>query len=73
MRMYKGNAHWLFQQLERNYVEIYGTKKGMLSYLDFKTKIENGSEFFFAGSSYKLEETLSSTGIPNFKNDTFSL
>jgi len=73
MRMYRGNAHWLFQQLERNYVEIYRSKKGMLSYADFKIKVENGSEFFFAGSSYKLAENLTSTGIPNFKNDTFSL
>ena len=71
--MYRGNTHWLFQQLERNYVEIYGSKKGMLSYLDFKTKVENGSEFFFAGSSYKLAETFSSTDFQNFKNDTFSI
>jgi len=71
--MYRGNAHWLFQQLERNYVEIYRSKKGMLSYADFKTKVENGSEFFFAGSSYKLAENLTSTGIPNFTNDTFSI
>ena len=39
----------------------------------FKTKVENGSEFWFAGSSYKLSENYSSTGIPNFKNDTFSI
>jgi hypothetical protein len=69
--MYRGNAHWLFQQLEKNYVEIYRNKTGMISYLDFKTKLENGSEFWFAGSSYALSENLNSTGIPNFKNDTF--
>ena len=45
---------------------------GMLPYSDFKTKLENGSEFWFAGSSYKLSE-IPSTGIPNFKNDTFSI
>jgi hypothetical protein len=72
MRLYRGNAHWLFQQLKRNYVEIYRNDIGMLSYSDFKTKLENGSEFWFAGSSYKLSE-ISSTGIPNFKNDTFSI
>ena len=71
--MYRGNAHWLYQQLKRNYVDIYRNEKGMLPYLDFKTKLENGSEFWFAGSSYKLTENLTSTGIPNFKNDTFSI
>jgi hypothetical protein len=73
MRLYRGNAHWLYQQLKRNYIEIYKNEKGMLPYSDFKTKIENGSEFWFAGSSYKQSENLTSTGIPNFKNDTFSI
>jgi len=73
MRLYRGNAHWLFQQLERNYVDIYRSKEGMLSYADFKTKVENGSEFWFAGSSYKLADNLTLTGIPNFKNDTSTL
>ena len=73
MRLYRGNAHWLYQQLKRNYIEVYKNDKGMLPYSDFKTKIENGSEFWFAGSSYKLAENLTSTGIPNFKNDTFSI
>jgi hypothetical protein len=73
MRLYRGNAHWLYQQLKRNYIEVYKNEKGMLPYSDFKTKIENGSEFWFAGSSYKLAENLTSTGIPNFKNDTFSI
>jgi hypothetical protein len=72
MRLYRGNAHWLYQQLKKNYVEIYRNSDGMLPYADFKTKLENGSEFWFAGSSYKLSE-ISSTGIPNFKNDTFSI
>jgi hypothetical protein len=72
MRLYRGNAHWLYQQLKKNYVEIYRNSDGMLPYSDFKTKLENGSEFWFAGSSYKLSE-ISSTGIPNFKNDTFSI
>jgi hypothetical protein len=73
MRLYRGNSHWLYQQLKRNYIEIYKNDKGMLPYSDFKTKIENGSEFWFAGSSYKQAENLTSTGIPNFKNDTFSI
>ena len=73
MRLYRGNAHWLYQQLKRNYIEVYKNDKGMLPYSDFKTKVENGSEFWFAGSSYKLAENLTSTGIPNFKNDTFSI
>jgi hypothetical protein len=73
MRLYRGNAHWLYQQLKRNYIEVYKNEKGILPYSDFKTKVENGSEFWFAGSSYKLAENLTSTGIPNFKNDTFSI
>lgn len=73
MRLYRGNAHWLYQQLKKNYVEIYRNENGMLPYSDFKTKLENGSEFWFAGSSYKLSENLTSTGIPNFNNDTFSI
>ena len=72
MRLYRGNAHWLYQQLKKNYVEIYRNSDGMIPYADFKIKLENGSEFWFAGSSYKLSE-ISSTGIPNFKNDTFSI
>jgi hypothetical protein len=73
MRLYRGNPHWLYQQLKRNYVEIYRNEVGMMPYSEFKTKVENGSEFWFAGSSYKLSENYSSTGIPNFKNDTFSI
>jgi hypothetical protein len=73
MRIYRGNPHWLYQQLKRNYVEIYRNEVGMMPYSEFKTKVENGSEFWFAGSSYKLSEDYSSTGIPNFKNDTFSI
>ena len=73
MRLYRGNAHWLYQQLKRNYVDIYRNEKGILPYSDFKTKIENGSEFWFAGSSYKLAENLTSSDIPTFKNDTFSI
>ena len=73
MRLYRGNPHWLYQQLKRNYVEIYRNEIGMMPYSEFKTKVENGSEFWFAGSSYKLSENYSSTGIPNFKNDTFSI
>ena len=73
MRLYRGNAHLLYHQLKRNYIEVYKNDKGILPYSDFKTKVENGSEFWFAGSSYKLAENLTSTGIPNFKNDTFSI
>jgi hypothetical protein len=73
MRLYRGNAHWLYQQLKRNYVDIYRNEVGLMAYSEFKTKVENGSEFWFAGSSYKLSENYSSTGTPNFKNDTFSI
>ncbi len=73
MRLYRGNAHWLYQQLKRNYVEIYRNEVGLMAYSEFKTKVENGSEFWFAGSSYKLSENYSSTGKPTFKNDTFSI
>lgn len=73
MRLYRGNAHWLYQQLKRNYVEIYRNEVGLMPYSEFKTKVENGSEFWFAGSSYKLSENDSSTGKPIYKNDTFSI
>jgi hypothetical protein len=75
MKLYRGNAHWLYQQLKKNYIDIYRNETGMLSYSDFKTKIENGSEFWFAGCSYKSsdEYSLTHTEQSKFKNDSFSI
>ena len=75
MRLYRGNAHWLYQQLKRNYVDIYRNEKGILSYSEFKTKIDKGSEFWFAGCSYKSQEDYSITDQtnPKFSNDSFTI
>lgn len=68
MAFYVGKPHWLYQQLKRKYVEIYRSDKGMLSFANFKAKIEKGSEFWFAGNSFKSDEKVSVSLYDKFKN-----
>jgi hypothetical protein len=72
MAFYVGKPHWLYQQLKRKYVEIYRSDKGMLSFANFKEKIEKGSEFWFAGNSFKSDEKSNVTLIDKFKNSILS-
>jgi len=68
MKMYRGNTHWLFQQLKRNWIEIFKTTDDMIPYSKFKEKIESGTEFMFAGDSYKLGKEISSTAYNHEPN-----
>lgn len=71
MKLYRGNAHWLYQQLKRKYIEVYGNEKGIMPFVKFKEKITAGSEMVFAGCSFKSSEKYSiAMDTSNFK--TFS-
>jgi hypothetical protein len=59
MKLYRGNAHWLYQQLKRKYIDVYGNETGLMPYDKFRDKITSGSEMVFAGCSFKSSENYS--------------
>jgi hypothetical protein len=59
MKLYRGNPHWLYQQLKRKYIDVYGNETGLMPYDKFRNKIISGSEMVFAGSSFKSSEKYS--------------
>jgi len=69
-RLYRGNTHWLFQQMKRNWIEIYGSDRDLMEYGKFRDKIESGTELMFAGDSYKSNKEVSSTA---FNYDSLSV
>ena len=68
-RLYRGNAHWLYQQLKRNWIEIHGTEKNLITFAKFKEKMNQGTEIMFAGDSYKINKELSIA----FNHDTLTI
>lgn len=69
-RLYRGNAHWLHQQLKRNWIKIHGTDKNMITFFKFKEKINQGTEIMFAGDSYKINQEQPSIA---FNHDTLTI
>jgi hypothetical protein len=72
MALYSGKAHWLYQQLKRKYVDIHKTERGLMPFTDFKTKIDKGTEFWFAGNCFRNNEKIS-VSIEDKLNDQFFL
>jgi hypothetical protein len=56
MAFYIGKPHWLYQQLTRKWIYIHKNTSKLMPFGLFKEKIEAGSEFWFAGDSYKTGE-----------------
>jgi hypothetical protein len=71
MKLYRGNAHWLYQQLKRKYIDVYGNETGLMAYDKFRDKIMSGSEMVFAGCSFKSSENYS-IAMDTSKFKTFS-
>jgi hypothetical protein len=71
MKLYRGNANWLYHQLKLKYVEVYSNDVGIMPFEKFRDKIESGLELNFAGCSFKSSEKYSiSMNTKNFT--TFS-
>lgn len=56
MKIYQGSPLFLYTQFKQRYKYIFGNTKGLTTFNDFKERIEQGKELFFADCLYTLNK-----------------